>query len=37
VTIRNLDDFDALEQAIKELDGPLLVDVKLDPEVVPIP
>jgi acetolactate synthase I/II/III large subunit len=37
VTIRNLVDFDPLEHAIKELDGPLLVDVKLDPEVVPIP
>jgi acetolactate synthase-1/2/3 large subunit len=37
VTIRNLEDFDALEQAINDLDGPLLVDVKLDPEVVPIP
>jgi thiamine pyrophosphate-dependent acetolactate synthase large subunit-like protein len=35
VTVRNLDDLAVAERAIADRTGPLLIDVKLDPDHVP--
>jgi thiamine pyrophosphate-dependent acetolactate synthase large subunit-like protein len=35
VTVRNTADLDAADRAIAQRDRPLLIDLKLDPDVVP--
>lgn len=36
ITVRNVKDLDGLSEAVAKRDRPLLIDIKLDPDYVPM-